>query len=79
MTSHQIDLPADFADEDEVELSVWIVEDGTRVEQGQVVAEVATAKAEVEIVAPTSGVLRHGVEAGALLEKLASIGVIDDE
>jgi pyruvate/2-oxoglutarate dehydrogenase complex dihydrolipoamide acyltransferase (E2) component len=60
--------PAVVGDDDDVELTTWLQPDGAGVHAGQVIAEVTAAKATVEILAPVAGLLRHLVQAGAVVE-----------
>jgi pyruvate/2-oxoglutarate dehydrogenase complex dihydrolipoamide acyltransferase (E2) component len=43
---------------EEIEIVRMLVEDGDEVEEGDVVAEVATDKANADVVAPASGTIR---------------------
>ncbi|MBV8911524.1 MAG: hypothetical protein JOZ05_00635, partial [Acetobacteraceae bacterium] len=55
----------------------WVREDGARVKQGELVAEVETDKALVEIEAPAAGVLRHLVTAAGSRVKMGeAIGAV---
>jgi len=65
-TSVAID-PAILGDEEDVEVTTWLVPDGAAVESGQPIVEVNAAKATVEIAAPVAGRLRHLVAAGTLV------------
>lgn len=51
---------------DEVEVVEWRVSEGERVELDQLVAEVETSKATVEVPSPVAGIVRrlHGVPGG---------------
>jgi 2-oxoglutarate dehydrogenase E2 component (dihydrolipoamide succinyltransferase) len=72
-----IQIPADFGSDEEIELVAWLAEDGSVVEEGIVVAEVATAKAEVEIESPAAGTIRHSASAGDVLQPGATIGGVE--
>jgi pyruvate/2-oxoglutarate dehydrogenase complex dihydrolipoamide acyltransferase (E2) component len=76
MVSMPINLPTESG-EDEVELTDWLVPDGAVVEADQAVAEVSTAKASVEVLAPIGGRLRHGVAVGDLIDVGGAIGTVD--
>jgi 2-oxoisovalerate dehydrogenase E1 component len=55
----------------------WTVDEGTRVRQGDSVAEIETDKAVVEIEAPADGfVARLIVEPGAVIKMGGAIGVV---
>ena len=62
-----------------VKLSVWLKQEGERVQAGEPIAEVETDKTNVELEAPASGVVRtihvaagtDGLEAGVLLALIA--------
>ena len=68
-----------------VKLSVWLKQEGERVQAGEPIAEVETDKTNVEFEAPASGIVRtihvaagtDGLEAGALLAVIADEA--DDE
>lgn len=77
MAEIPIQVPADFSTDDEVELVLWLVEDGARVELGDVVAELATAKAEVEVESPAHGVVRRAAAPGDLVQPGGVIGVVN--
>ena len=46
----------------------WLVDDGARVEAGQMVVEIETDKATAEVEAPASGVLMIAAAEGDILE-----------
>jgi pyruvate/2-oxoglutarate dehydrogenase complex dihydrolipoamide acyltransferase (E2) component len=79
MARHPITVPTDFADDDEIELTSWLADDGALVQKGEAVVEVSTAKAEVAIEAPVAGRLRHEAEPGQLMSRGDVIGRVDDE
>ena len=57
----------------------WTVADGARVAKGDVVAEIETDKAVVEIEAPASGIVAQAVtKAGMVVKMGATIGVVKD-
>ena len=57
-----------LGDEDEAEIKAWKKADGDAVQAGDLIAEVETGKAVVEVTAPSAGTLKILVEAGALVE-----------
>lgn len=54
-----VHMPQENVNDDEVRLVAWRVDNGARVESGDVLCEMETSKAVGEIVAPASGVLRQ--------------------
>ncbi|HIE91785.1 MAG TPA: pyruvate dehydrogenase complex dihydrolipoyllysine-residue acetyltransferase, partial [Acidobacteria bacterium] len=64
-----------------VRLSLWLKQEGDRVEAGEPIVEVETDKTNVELEAPVAGVLRairvaagvEGLEAGMLLALIADV------
>ncbi|GAA3716220.1 lipoyl domain-containing protein [Streptomyces sp. NPDC047002] len=56
-----------LGDEEEAELTAWLVADGTAVESGQPIAELETGKASVEFTAPAAGTLSILVGAGEVV------------
>jgi len=56
-----------IGDEPEAELNRWLVADGGKVEAGQPIAEMTTAKVVLELHSPASGVLRQLVTEGAVV------------
>jgi pyruvate/2-oxoglutarate dehydrogenase complex dihydrolipoamide acyltransferase (E2) component len=69
--------PDKLGDEAEVELTRWIVDDGEIVTAGDPVAEVETAKALLEVLAPQSGELIQMTDVGSILEAGAVIGKVE--
>lgn len=63
----------------EVTLSSWLVEDGEYVNEGDVICEIESDKATVELPAESSGVLKQSAEEGAELEIGAVIGTLDTD
>lgn len=57
-------------------LATWFAEDGSTVAEGDLLAEVAVDKVDMEIVAATAGILTHRVEEGAVVVQGAVIGTI---
>ncbi len=60
----------------EVTLTTWLKEDGEFVEEGDILCEIESDKATVELPAEESGVLTRSVEDGAELEIGAVIGTL---
>ena len=64
----------------ESEIAVWRVDVGDQIEEDDVIAEVETDKAVVEVGAPVSGkVLRLGCEAGDVLEVGAELILLETD
>lgn len=71
-------IPSDLWEEDEeTVITGWLVDDGSTVEEGALIAEIMTAKVQYEILAPASGVVRITEEADAVVAKGAVIGSIE--
>ena len=69
-------VPEQLGDEREADLVAWLVPDGARVEPGQVVAELSTARVIVELLAPAGGRLRQDRRAGELVAAGDLLGAI---
>ena len=54
--------------ETEADLSEWLVEDGSEVTQGQAIAELETAKVQVEVLSPANGTLSYVAAEGDVVE-----------
>jgi 2-oxoglutarate dehydrogenase E2 component (dihydrolipoamide succinyltransferase) len=78
MMSIEIKIPSIGESITEVTLASWLKEDGAQVEDGEVLCEVESDKATVELPAPAAGVLRISVEGGTTLGIGAVIGTIDE-
>ncbi|WP_170334855.1 MULTISPECIES: biotin/lipoyl-containing protein [Ruegeria] len=73
-----ITIPSDLWDEDEeTVITSWLVDDGSTVEEGALIAEIMTAKVQYEILAPASGTVSIKEEADAVVAKGAVIGSIE--
>ncbi|RWG10602.1 MAG: biotin attachment protein [Mesorhizobium sp.] len=71
-------LPSSGMGIEEATIVRWLKKVGEAVSEGEIVAEVETAKASVEIEAPASGILTTIVAPeGATVEVNAIIGTID--
>lgn len=58
-------IPQDNVNDESVTLLTWSVSNGERVVQGQMIAEIETSKAVMEIEAPASGILEYSLEPGS--------------
>ena len=58
-------------------VATWFVDDGSTVSEGQLVAEVAVDKVDVEVVAPTAGTIRFVVAEGGTTRQGAVIATVD--
>ncbi len=75
----EITIGADaLGEEGEAELTEWLAEDGATVAEGDVIAEIETAKALVEVNAPAAGTLRRVAAAGDMVAADTVIGRITD-
>lgn len=75
----ELRIPQAGSEMDEGELTEWLVPSGTRVDEGQPVYVLATDKVEMEVEAPTSGVLHHIGEAGQVYPVGTVVARIDDQ
>src|SRR3954469_11959106 len=69
-------IPTTDVNSETAVVTAWRVADGASVQAGEVVAEVETSKAVLEVVSPESGFLLRGAEAGqevSLAEPLALV------
>jgi pyruvate/2-oxoglutarate dehydrogenase complex dihydrolipoamide acyltransferase (E2) component len=71
-------LERDNVNDDVVILSQWFVKNGERVEEGTLIAEVETSKANVEVMAPKSGYLKWEFTEKADVPYEAPLGWIFD-
>lgn len=55
----------------------WLVEDGTRVETDEVIAQVESMKVFFEVRAPVAGILRYRVELGEIVGQEDAVAVIE--
>jgi pyruvate/2-oxoglutarate dehydrogenase complex dihydrolipoamide acyltransferase (E2) component len=58
-------------------VATWFVDDGASVAEGQLIAEVAVDKVDVEVLAPQAGTVRVVVEEGAAARQGAVIATIE--
>jgi len=75
---YEICLPSPGESITEAEVASWMKEDGEFVEKDEVICEVETDKASLEISAECSGTLRIQVEEGAVVEVGAILAVIEE-
>ncbi|UVJ46372.1 lipoyl domain-containing protein [Pseudomonas sp. LS1212] len=61
----------------EAVITSWLVSDGAEVAQGDLVAEIMSEKAQFEIEAPASGVLKILEEEDAVITKGVTIGQVE--
>lgn len=79
MMTTDVIVPTDLWDEDtEGAVSVWLVEPGDVVSQGDVLCEVAVEKAVFEVVAPVAGKITSLVQAETPVKKGSAIARIID-
>lgn len=57
-------------------VATWFVDDGASVSEGQLLAEVAVDKVDVEVVAPASGTVRILVPEGAAAKQGSVIATV---
>ena len=72
-------LERDNVNDEMVILSRWLVQDGERVEEGMLIAEVETSKANVDVTAPNAGYLRWNCSEKADIAYTEPIGYIFGE
>ncbi|MGA9775537.1 MAG: lipoyl domain-containing protein, partial [Candidatus Dormiibacterota bacterium] len=78
--AYQVTMPQMGYDMTEGTINRWLVEEGTRVERGDTIASIATDKADIDIEAYASGVLRKIlVGPGGRVPVGAPIAVIAEE
>jgi 2-oxoglutarate dehydrogenase E2 component (dihydrolipoamide succinyltransferase) len=75
-------VPRENVNDESATLVAWIVGDGSRVEPGQVVAQIETSKAVVDVPAPSGGILHHvaapgqDVAIGGLIGSVSAEGAV---
>ena len=79
MSATLILVPRENVNDESATLVAWEVPDGSLVESGAKVAQIETSKAVVDVLAPASGVLRHGAKPGQDVPIGAPIGRIGEE
>ena len=76
--SNPILIPTDLWEGDaEAVITSWLVSNGAEVGQGDLVAEIMSEKAQFEIEAPASGLLKILEEEDAVDGKGATIGLVE--
>ena len=75
---YEIYLPSPGESITEAEVASWMKEDGEFVEKDEVICEIETDKASLEISAECSGTLRIQVEEGSVVEVGAILAVIEE-
>ncbi|MDH4559399.1 lipoyl domain-containing protein [Pseudomonas sp. BN411] len=76
--SNPILIPIDLWEGDaEAVITSWLVSDGAEVGQGDLVAEIMSEKAQFEIEAPASGLLKILEVEDAVVGKGATIGLVE--
>lgn len=75
---HKIHLPSPGESITEAEVAAWIKEDGDFVQKDEVICEVETDKASLEISAECSGTLRIYVKEGSVVEVGALLAEIEE-
>lgn len=73
----EIKVPSPGESITEVQLSNWLVEDGTWVEKDQDIAEVDSDKATLSIAAEASGIIKFKVQQGATIEVGSVVATIE--
>lgn len=77
--SFEIKIPSVGESIAEVTVGQWLVEDGTFVEMDDPICELESEKATFELNAEVSGVLKHGVKEGDILNIGDIAGTIDEQ
>ncbi|MCA9471128.1 MAG: 2-oxo acid dehydrogenase subunit E2 [Nitrospirales bacterium] len=72
-------IPQDNVNDESVTLLSWSVANGEKVTQGQMIAEIETSKAVMEIEAPASGMLVYSIEPGNDINVGATLCTIQGE
>lgn len=78
MSLHEVILPRTSDAMSEALLSSWLIDDGALVGVGDLIAEVETDKAMVEVAAESEGLVLHAVPAGSSVEVGAVLAYIVD-
>ena len=65
MNSTPVIIPQDNVNDESVTLLSWFIKNGEKVIQGQMIAEIETSKAVMEIEAPATGILEYSIEPGS--------------
>ncbi len=72
-------IPPDFWQEDDPSGStvIWLFDEGAKVRQGEVIAEILVEKVTLELEAPASGRLKRLVEAESVVNKGDRLAIIE--
>jgi pyruvate/2-oxoglutarate dehydrogenase complex dihydrolipoamide acyltransferase (E2) component len=72
-----VTIPTDLWEEDtEAVITTWLVSDGGKVSEGQLIAEIMVEKVQHEVRAPASGTIKITQQAEAVVAKGGEIGQI---
>ena len=72
-------LPQDLWDEDKSgSIVLWLYKDGSRVKEGEVIAEILVEKVTMELTAPATGLLRIKVPIEVEIRKGDLLAIIED-
>lgn len=69
-------VPADLWEDGEASISAWLYQDGDTVQEGATIADMMVEKANYELTAPASGVLRILVAAEQPIVKGQTVATI---
>ena len=75
-SSTSVIIPQENVNDESVTLLSWSVPNGENVVQGQMIAEIETSKAVMEIEAPASGILVYSIEPGSDIDVGATLCTI---
>lgn len=74
----EVKVPDNLWDTDtQAVITSWAYNDGTTVQQGDSIVEIMVEKAQYEIAAPASGILRIRQQEDALVDRGAVIAIIE--
>ena len=68
MKYYPLEVPLLSANEEEITLAVWLVENGEKVSKGQEIAQLESTKAVEDYLAPQDGYLYYQIEQGAIIK-----------
>jgi pyruvate/2-oxoglutarate dehydrogenase complex dihydrolipoamide acyltransferase (E2) component len=72
-----VKIPTDLWEEDtEAAITSWLVSDGAKVSDGQLIAEIMVEKVQYEIRSPGAGTIKIGLPVEAVVAKGGSIATI---
>lgn len=76
--STDVIIPADLWEEDnEAVITAWLVDNGAKVEAGEVIAELMVEKIQHELLAPAAGTLSIISEIDDVVAKGATVATLD--